>query len=257
MGHIVNSQNGIVCKRLVLRIQWWLLSLGSLLVSMHAHAYRPFSSTDADVADAYELETELGYFTVEHTGREDTFIIPQFVFNYGLTSTLEVIGEFDVEKPASEAAEIVDAAVLLKGVLKQGVLQDQPGVSFAYEAGVLIPSAGPDRFGVEAIGIVSGSFSRFTYHLNFGGGVDTARGQEFGVWGTILEYPFRPNLRLVGEINGERVKGERPENSALVGFIWESPSSGNSFDGGVRWGISSVAADWELTLGWTFSFSTR
>ena len=61
----------------------------------------------------------------------------------------------------------------------------------------------------------------------------------------------------VGEINGETVKGERPDNSGLLGFIWESPSTGNAFDGGIRWGISSVASDWELTLGWTFSFSIR
>jgi len=233
------------------------LIIGSVLFSSHAHAYRPFSSTDADVADPGELEVELGYFTVERTGSEDTFVIPQLVFNFGLTDTLEVIAEFDVEDPPDGKAEVVDGAVFLKGVLKQGILQDQSGVSFAYEAGVLIPSTGSDRYGAEAIGILSGSFSEFTYHLNFGGGVDTTAGQEFGVWGTILEYPLRPSLRLVGEINGEVSRDERPENSALVGFIWESPSSGNSFDGGIRWGLSSVTPDWELTLGWTFSFQIR
>jgi hypothetical protein len=257
MHHSVDSRYGFVFERTPLHRQYWSLFFGSLLASMHAHAYRPFASTDADVADPRELETELGYFAVEHVGGEDSFIIPQFVFNYGLTSTLEVIGEFEVEKLPSESAEIVDAAVLLKGILRQGVLQDRQGLSFAYEAGALIPSTGTDRFGVEAIGIVSGTFSRFTYHLNFGGGLDRAAGQEFTVWGAILEYPFRPNLRLVGEINGETVKGERPDNSGLLGFIWESPSTGNAFDGGIRWGISSVASDWELTLGWTFSFSIR
>jgi len=237
-----------------LRVISGLLAFGSLLMSMQAQAYRPFSSTDADVADAGELETEFGYFTVEHSAGEESFIIPQLIFNYGLTSTLEVIGELEVEKPAGKTAEIVDAAVLLKGLLRQGVLQDQQGLSFAVEAGVLIPSAGNEEFGVEGIGIVSGTLSRFTYHLNFGGGLDRADHREFAVWGAILEYPFRENLRLVGEVNGETVKGQSPENSALLGFIWESPSSGDSFDGGLRLGISSAAPDWELTLGWTFSF---
>ena len=58
-----------------------ILVLGALLVSVQAHAYRPFSSTDADVADAGELETEFGYFTVEHSAGEETFILPQLVFN--------------------------------------------------------------------------------------------------------------------------------------------------------------------------------
>jgi len=237
-----------------IRTQSGFLLLGMLLVSMHARAYRPFSSTDADVADAKELETELGYFTIAQSGGEDTFIIPQIVLNYGLTSTLEVIGEFEIEKPSGRKAEIVDAAVLLKGLLREGVLQDEEGISFAVEGGVLIPSTGADRFGFEGIGIVSGGFSDFTYHLNFGGGLDTANADEFAVWGVILEYPLRPSLRLVGEVNGETVRGHAAENSALIGFIWESATSGDSFDGGVRWGVSSAAPDWELTLGWTFSF---
>ena len=223
-------------------------------MSVPVQAYRPFSSTDADVADAGELETELGYFTWERSGGGDKLVLPQLVFNYGLTNTLEVIGEFEVAKPSGQTAKVVDAAVLLKSVLRQGVLQDRQGVSFAVEGGVLIPSAGQERFGIEGIGIVSGTFSRFTYHLNFGAGLDRADRREFGIWGGILEFPFRENLRLVGEINGETVKGQPPENSGLLGFIWESPSSGDSFDGGLRLGISSAAPDWELTLGWTFSF---
>lgn len=254
MCHVAGSPYRVVFEHVSVRTQTWLVLLGLLLVSMHARAYRPFVSTDADVASPKELETELGYFSVERSAGEDTFIVPQLVLNYGLTSTLEVIGEFDVEKRSGRKAEIVDAAVLLKGLIRQGILQDQQGISVAFEAGVLIPSTGADRFGLEGFGIVSGRLSDFTYHLNFGGGLDGAGTQEFAVWGAILEYPLRSSLRLVGEINGESVRGHSAENSALLGFIWESPSSGDSFDGGIRWGISSAAPDRELTLGWTFSF---
>ena len=255
--HAAGSPYRVVFGRASVRIRSCLSVIGLLLVSMHARAYRPFSSTDADVAGPKELETELGYFTLERSAGEDTFIVPQIVLNYGLTSTLEVIGEFDVEKPSGRKAEIVDAAVLLKGLIREGVLQDQQGISLAFEAGVLLPSTGADRFGFEGIGIVSGRLSDFTYHLNFGGGLDRGNSQEFAVWGAILEYPLRSSLRLVGEINGESVRGYAAENTALLGFIWESPSSGDSFDGGIRWGISSAAPDRELTLGWTFSFPRK
>jgi len=234
----------------------WLI-LASLLAPMHAHAYRPFSTTDADVADAGELEIELGYFTVERTDGEDTFKIPQLVLNYGLTRKLEVIGEFEVEKSSGESGEIADAAVLLKGVIKEGALQDQAGISFAVEAGMLIPSTGNDRFGFEGLGIISGRLPRFTYHLSLGGGFDKADREEFAVWGAILELPLSPSMRLVGEVSGESVGGEKAESSALLGFIWESEVTGNSFDGGIRRGTSSAAPDWELTLGWTFSFPAK
>lgn len=126
MRHAVDRQSRVVFERIPTRIRNWLLMLGLLLISTHARAYRPFSSTDADVADPEELETELGYFTLEHSAGEDIFIVPRLVLNSG-----------------------------------------------------------------------------------------------------------------------------------LLGFIWESRSSGDSFDGGIRWGISSVALDWQFTLGWTFSFPRR
>jgi hypothetical protein len=36
--------------------------------------------------------------------------------------------------------EITDSGVSVKGVLKEGVLQDKEGVSIAVEAGLLLPS---------------------------------------------------------------------------------------------------------------------
>jgi len=63
-------------------------------------------------------------------------------------------------------------------------------------------------------------------------------------------------LRLVGEINGESVKKNAPENSALLGVIWQAPWDNVSIDAGLRRGISHAAADWMFTTGLTFSFST-
>src|SRR5256885_3428862 len=57
--------------------------------SSSASGYRPFVSTDAAVADPKEIEIELGYFTLERTKDENTFIIPRAVVNYGLFKNWE------------------------------------------------------------------------------------------------------------------------------------------------------------------------
>jgi hypothetical protein len=93
----------------------------------------------------------------------------------------------------------------------------------------------------------------FTYHVNFGGGVDRAKGNPFAIWGVIMEFPLFSSFRLVGEVNGESVKGEPANNSGLFGFIWQPPSSKVLIDAGIRRGISSGAPDWLFTMGLTFS----
>ena len=67
--------------------------------------------------------------------------------------------------------------------------------------------------------------------------------------------PLWHKLRLVGEINGESVRSKSANNSPLVGFIWEAPLQNVFINPGIRWGISSAAADGMFTTGLTFSFS--
>lgn len=222
-----------------------------------AWAYRPFVSTDAAVADVKEMEIEFGYFNLERDMGKNTFIVPKAVINYGLIRNLELVGEFAVEEPPHGSARLVDSALSLKAVLKEGVLQEKNGISLAVEAGPLLPSTNKkeNRFGFEGIGIVSGKLSAFTYHLNFGGGVDRTPSNPFVIWGVIAELPILPQFRLVGEVNGESVRRNPPNNSALLGFIWEAPWQHVFIDTGIRRGISSAAADWMFTAGLTFSFS--
>jgi len=226
-----------------------------LLLPTWAGAYRPFVSTDAAVADPKEVEVELGYFNLERTRRENTFTTPSLVFNYGLFKNWEAVGEFRIE--ASPAFEITDPGLFLKGILKEGVLQEGSGVSIAIEAGPLLPSTlrGEHGVGFEAIGIVSGQVSPFTVHVNSGGGIDRADARPFWVWGVIGELPVARNLRLVGEVNGESTQGELPDNSALLGFIWQPTSSNVFFDAGIRRGLNRGAPDWQATVGVTFGFS--
>jgi hypothetical protein len=231
-----------------------LLLLG---IRANSWAYRPFVSTDAAVADPKEVEIELGYFTLERDQGENTFTIPSLVLNYGLRREIEVVGEFRVERAPMGDIDLVDPGLSLKAVLKEGLLQGKPGLSVALEAGALLPSTRPGErgFGVEGIGIVSGKLEPFTFHVNLGGGVDRRDAQPFALWGVIGELPAGSNLKLVGEITGESTPGALPNNSALLGVIWQ-PSESNLFlDAGVRRGVTRGAPDWQLTAGMTFGFT--
>jgi hypothetical protein len=224
-----------------------------------AFGYRPFVSTDAAVANAKAIEIELGYFSWQRERGNTSFISPKGVLNYGLIDNFELVGEFAVEEPGHGSAQLVDAALSVKAVVKEGVLQEKDGVSFAVEAGPLLPSTSKDEkgFGFEGIGILSGKLEPLTYHVNFGGGVDRAHADPFGIWGFIAELPITPKLRLVGEINGESLRGSSPNNSALLGIIWQAPWQNVSLDAGLRRGITHAAPDWMFTTGLTFNFSVR
>ena len=221
-----------------------------------AWAYRPFISTDAAVADVNEMEIELGYFNWEREKGKTTFFSPKAALNYGFLHNFELVGEFAVEEPGHGSVRLVDAALSVKAVFKEGVLQEKDGVSFAIEAGPLLPSTNKDEKGVgfEGIGILSGKLKPVTYHVNFGGGVDREH-DPFAVLGLIVELPITPKLRLVGEIDVESVRGSSPNNSALLGVIWQAPWQNLSLDAGLRRGISHAAAGWMFTTGLTFSFS--
>jgi len=166
-----------------------------------------------------------------------------------------VVGEFRVE--ASPSLAMTDPGLFLKGVLKDGVLQDKPGVSIAIEAGPLLPSTLPHENGVgfEAVAIVSGKVAPVTVHVNGGGGLDRDDRHAFGIWGVIGELPVHSKFRFVGEVNGESIQGERPNNSALLGIIWQPTSKKVFLDAGVRHGIGRAAPDWQFTIGLTFDFS--
>jgi hypothetical protein len=231
-------------------------SVGLLMCTAPAHAYRPFISTDAAVADRKELEVELGYFTLRREARENTFLIPSVVLNYGFWRDVELVGEFRVSRAASGAVDVIDPALFVKAVVKDGVLQDTPGVGVAVEAGPLLPSTarGEGGVGFEAIGIATARIAPFTVHANLGGGVDRRAARPFGVWGVIAELPVHPQWRVVGEVAGESVQGQRAENSGLLGVIWQA-SRRIAWDAAVRRGLTRGAPDWEYTMGVTFGFA--
>jgi hypothetical protein len=226
--------------------------------SSSASGYRPFVSTDAAVADPQEVEIELGYFTLERTKDENTFIIPRAVLNYGLFKNWEGVAEFAIQRAPDAELDVIDPAISLKGVLKEGVLQDKDGFGLAVEASALLPSSekGAGRFGFEGIAILSDKLGPFTFHLNGGLGIERSTGDLVGIWGVIGELAVVKGVRLVGEVNGDKPRREDQRDSVLLGVIWQ-PWSEKSlwFDAGVRRGFTGAAPDWQLTFGITFGFA--
>jgi hypothetical protein len=103
----------------------------ALSTSRRAFAYRPFVSTDAAVAGVGELEIELGYAGFTERGEGDfTIVAPSIVANLGIARGFELVGEFELandlfHESGQDRTRFEDAAVSLKWVVRDGVLQDE------------------------------------------------------------------------------------------------------------------------------------
>ncbi len=109
-------------------------------------AYRLFDGTDAAVADPQQIEIELGPVEYRRDGAERTLLAPSAVLNYGFAPDWETTVEGRAAYAiAGGGTGLTDAAAPLKGIVREGALQDKPGPSVAAEFGVLLPGAGDNR----------------------------------------------------------------------------------------------------------------
>src|SRR5215467_1990394 len=135
-----------------------------------ASAYRPFDGTDAAVADKdkFEIEWQPAGLFKDASGK--TLIAPAARFNYGYTENWEAVLEGQFENPLSPSgpASLTAAGAFLKGVLREGSLQDKTGPSIATEFGVLLPDSQGDshKFGASLAGVVSQRWDWGAIHLN-------------------------------------------------------------------------------------------
>src|SRR5262249_3567375 len=118
------------------------VAVGGFGAARPAHAYRPFDGTDAAVADEHEVEIEVGPAGLRRDDDQRTVIAPAIVVNYGFAHRWEAVlqgrGEFPYA-PHRDRSGLRDNALLLKGVLRDGVLQGAAGPSIATEFGALLP----------------------------------------------------------------------------------------------------------------------
>lgn len=224
-----------------------------------AAAYRPFDGTDAAVADRGALEVELGPVGYVRDGADRALIAPAVRLNYGFAERWEAVLEGQAAHGLSAGARrssLVGNAASLKGVLREGSLQDKPGPSVATEFGLLLPGINDEPgTGGSVAGIVSQRWPLLSVHLN--AVVAVTRQQHGDVFvGAIVEGPHDWTVRPVAEVFHERDFGRLTTTSALVGAIWQARDN-LAFDFGLRraW-VNDHTLD-EVRAGVTFGFGVR
>jgi hypothetical protein len=235
-----------------------VLLMGAAVACVWPHdafAYRPFDSTDPAVADPGEIEIELSPVSFRRSDFGDTWIAPQIRFNYGFAPNWELVVEGQGEHSRGATSVMIDNAVFLKGVLREGTLQEQTGPSVAIEFGTLLPGINDEAgFGAEIAGIIGSQFSWGAIHLTAAATLTRDnRGEMF--LGTIIEGPSFGAVRPVAEFVYEREFGEGPEVfAALAGVIWEA-RDGLAFDLAIRQASVEGQPETEIRAGLTFAFS--
>src|SRR5438105_12304936 len=109
----------------------YFICLCLALSTVPASAYRPFDGTDAAVAEQGKIEIEMqpmGFFR-DLSGT--ALIAPAARLNFSLSQTWEAVLEGVIESPLSppEPSSLRAAGAFLKGVLREGSLQDKDGLS--------------------------------------------------------------------------------------------------------------------------------
>nr|HEX4319246.1 hypothetical protein [Kofleriaceae bacterium] len=216
-----------------------------------AAAYRPFDETDGDTAELDTVELEIGPTQLARSTGSGaaTTGVPTGVWNYGFSDGFELVVDLDGHIPLAHAGSgRLDSDVLVKHVLREGVLQGASGPSIALEIGPLLPTVPQldDEGGFSADLIISNRIGPITTHVNLFGEATRDRHVD-GTLGTIVEAPTTWKLRPVGEI----YYGNATGISVLAGAIWTWRKH-VVFDGAVRYGDDDGHGFVEGRLGLTW-----
>jgi hypothetical protein len=221
-----------------------------------AEAYRPFDGTDAAVAETGELEIELGPVEYFRRGAERALFAPDVRFNYGFTAGWEAVLEGTIAHgltPDTPGTSLVGNGASLKGVLREGVLQEKPGPSIATEFGVLLPGVHDERgTGASLAGIVSQRWEWGTVHVNAAAALTREQHADYFL-DAIIEGPRDWVVRPVSEVFYQRDVGLFRTRSALIGAIWQVQDN-IAVDFGVRGARVNDQTVGEIRAGVTFAF---
>ena len=233
----------------------------SLLVAwpLGACAYRPFDATDAAVAAKGEVEIEFGPLGYLKEGPDKFLVAPSTILNWGIADRWEAVLEgrnfvqlgSEVQEPR---VHVEDIAFSLKGVLREGSLQEKHGLSIATELSVLLPTInGDDHTGAEGAIIVSQRWTDLTVHVN-GAALWTRAHNPGAFGGLIVEGHDAWAVRPVAEIDVEGERDTPTTVSGLLGTIWRV-SDRLSLDAAVRLARAGGVNTTELRAGLTWGFS--
>jgi hypothetical protein len=225
-----------------------------LLMANPAWAYRPYDSTDADVAEDDEVELELGWEELDLVGVPTDGI--RAVFNIGLGRDRELVLEGSWLRAQASVGDtgssITGVGAFLKQVHRRGALQGESGLSLASECGALIPTRSEEAgLGGECLLVASHEVSALAIHINASVAYETDHRWSRSA-GLIIEAAGERRLKPGIEVVYERSEASRSELSALAGMSW-SMSEACAFDVAYRWGLepSTDLREWRLGLTWT------
>lgn len=233
-----------------------LTALTGLGCCLPAHALRPYEGTDAAVAPPSEFELEFGYLSYLREGSQRSLVAPAAVLNFGLANGTELVIEGRLRnrinpEPDMHRHSLEGAAVSIKQVHRDGVLQDAAGPSLASECGVLLPSLAGESVGAACAGIASIRWNELTAHLNAAVARNRDRHGEYFA-GAIIEGPMLGRVRPVFETYMVRESTGEHVESALAGLLW--PMRDNlSFDIAVRKARDQGVGVTELRAGFTWT----
>ena len=152
------------------------------------------------------------------------------------------------------STSLIASEALLKGVLREGSLQNKPGPSIATEFGMLLPGVN-DEHGTGAIltGIASQRWDWGTVHFN--AQIALTRGQQHAdcFFDTIVEGPHDWVVRPVAEVFYESDVSLFRTGSALIGAIWQVKDN-IAVDFGLRGARVNDRTTGEIRAGVTFAF---
>ena len=181
---------------------------------------------------------------------------PGLRVNYGFTPDWEATIEGHLTHAL--AADIPETSLIgniaaLKGVLREGSLQEKLGPGIATELDVLLPGLHDERgTGVSLTGIVSQQWSLVTVHIN--AAVALTRDQHIDYFlDTIIEGPHDCPVRPVTEFSYELDVGQFETRSGLIGAIWQVKDN-VAVDFAVRGARINDHTAGEIRAGVTFAF---
>jgi hypothetical protein len=222
-----------------------------------ALAYRPFDGTDAAVAEAGDVELELGPVEYLREGADRTLLAPDYRINCGFALGWEASFEGRIAHGLTAdiaATSLVGSDVLLKTVLREGSLQEKPGPSVATEFGILLPGIN-DEPGTGAVlnAIASQRWDWGTVHLNAQIALTREQHADYFL-DTIIEGPYDWVVRPVSEFFYEQDVSLFRTRSALIGAIWQVQDN-IAVDFGLRGARVNDHTAGEIRAGVTFAFA--
>lgn len=239
----------------------WYRVACALLAALWADdalAYRPFDGTDAAIAEPGQFEIELGPARYQQIGPDGALFAPDVVFNYGLAERWELVLQGSLTRSLQAEASgvaLTGNGLFLKGVVREGSLQEKTGPSIATEFGFLLPdisATDPSGTGGAAAVIVSQRWPALTVHFNAAAALTRQQNADIA-FSVIVEGPNDWTLRPVAEVLYERDFGGIETGSALIGAIWRIREN-VSIDVGLRGGRVNDQPLREVRAGMTFAF---